>query len=127
MIKASLQNYRQSPRKVRSVASLIRGKKVSEAASLLKFVNKKAGDPLLGLLDSAIANAKHNFKIDDSSSLIVKEVRVDAGYVLQRRMPRARGMAYPINKRTSHVLITLVEAQPAKVVKITKTGKTKSK
>lgn len=109
MIKASLQNYRQSPRKVRSVANLVRGKKVSEATIILKFVNKKAGEPLLGLLDSAIANAKHNFKIEDTADLIIKDMRVDAGYVLKRRMPRARGMAYPINKRTSHVLMTLVE------------------
>ncbi len=106
MITASLKNYRQSPRKVRSVANLVRGKSVEQALNTLNFLSKKAADPLYGLLMSAIANAKNNFQIE-KEGLVVKELRVDAGQVLKRRMPRARGNSYPINKRTSHVLLVL--------------------
>jgi large subunit ribosomal protein L22 len=108
MITASLKNYRQSPRKVRLVANLIKGKSVSDAYNILKFINKRAKNPLAGLLDSAIANAKNNFNIE-KNNLYVKDLRVDAGYVLKRSMPRARGSAFPIRKRTSHVNVVLAE------------------
>ena len=107
MINASLKNYRQSPRKVRVVANLVRGKSVENALNTLSFLSKKASDPLYGLLMSAIANAKNNFNIE-KDSLMIKEIRVDAGVTLKRRMPRARGSAFPINKRTSHVNLVLV-------------------
>jgi len=122
MITASLKNYRQSPRKVRSVANLVRGKSVESALDTLNFLSKKAADPLYGLLLSAIANAKNNFNIE-KEALVIKELRVDAGYILKRRMPRARGSAFPINKRTSHVLLVLAPKEEkgkkvaAKVVK----------
>ena len=106
MITASLKNFRQSPRKVRKVANLVRGKSVSQALDTLNFLNKKASDPLYALLKSAIANAKNNYNLE-KETLMIKELRVDVGYILKRRMPRARGMAYPINKRTSHVLMVL--------------------
>lgn len=106
MITASLKNYRQSPRKVRSVANLVRGKTVDQALNTLSFLSKKAADPLYGLLMSAIANAKNNFHIE-KDSLIIRKITVNAGYVLKRRMPRARGNASPINKRTSHVDLVL--------------------
>lgn len=106
MITASLQNYRQSPRKVRSVANLVRGKSAMSALDTLNYLNKKAADPLYGLLMSAIANAKNNFNIE-KEGLIIKELRVDVGPIMKRRMPRARGNSYPINKRTSHVSLVL--------------------
>lgn len=106
MITAKLNNYRQSPRKVRLVTNLVKGKKVEEAKSTLSFLVKRASKPLTDLVDSAIANASHNFNIS-SDQLFVKEFRVDGGVVLKRRMPRARGMAYPIKKRTSHIFIEL--------------------
>lgn len=106
MITASLKNFRISPRKVRVVADLIRGKNVILAGQVLAHAAKKAKDPLSDLLASAIANAKHNFKIEPET-LYVKEIRVDQGYVLKRSMPVSRGSAHPINKRTSHVSITL--------------------
>ncbi len=121
MITASLKNYRQSPRKVRSVANLVRGKSVDQALNTLNFLSKKAADPLYGLLLSAIANAKNNFKIE-KEGLIIKEIRVDAGYILKRRMPRARGSAFPINKRTSHVNLVLAP-KPVKAVKAVKPDK----
>ncbi len=109
MITASLKNYRISPRKVRVVADLIRGKSAVMANHILLNASKKAKDPLRDLLASAVANAKHNFKIEPES-LIVKEIRVDQGYVLKRQMPVSRGSAHPIKKRTSHVSIMLAPA-----------------
>lgn len=124
MITASLNNYRQSPRKVRSVANLVRGKSVIHAINTLSFLSKKAADPLYGLLLSAIANAKNNFQIE-KEGLMIKELRVDVGQTLKRRMPRARGNSYPINKRTSHVSLVLapVAVSEKKAVKAKKTVK----
>lgn len=117
MITASLRNYRISPRKVRLVADMIRGKNVIQAKLILQHANKKAKHPLHDLLDSAIANALHNHKIE-KDLLFVKEIRVDQGYVLKRSMPVSRGSAHPIKKRTSHVSIILAnrpeDQKPAK-------------
>lgn len=106
IITAQLNDYRQSPRKVRLVVNLMKGKKVEDAKNELTFLVKRAAKPLADLIDSAVANANHNFNIS-ADNLFVKEFRVDGGVVLKRRMPRARGMAYAINKRTSHVLLKL--------------------
>lgn len=119
MITASLTNYRQSPRKVRSVANLVRGKSVESALNTLNFLSKKAADPLYNLLLSAVANAKNNFNIE-KEGLIIKELRVDAGQTMKRRMPRARGNSYPINKRNSHVKLVL-DVKPVKKAKVIKT------
>lgn len=104
--KATLNNYRQSPRKVRVVADLVRGKSVEEALDILTYVPKRAGLPLKKLLLSAYANA------GKAANLKVKEIRVDGGATLYRRQPRSRGMANPIRKRTSHVNIVLSESEP---------------
>ena len=106
MITASLKNYRISPRKVRLVADMIRGKSVVAAENILGGAVKKATSPLADLLNSAVANASHNHKIE-KDALFVSEIRVDQGYVLKRSQPMARGSAFPIKKRTSHVTITL--------------------
>lgn len=114
MVTATLRNYRQSPRKVRVVANLIKGKPVETALTTLDFAAKRAGAPLKRLLMSAIANAsQQNLSPKD---LIVKTIRVDGGVVLKRMMPQARGRGFPIKKRTSHVIITLSEksASPKK-------------
>lgn len=113
-ITAQLNNYRQSPRKVRVVATALKGKMVSEAKNRLNFITKRAVSPLHKLLNSAIANAK-NLGLD-SENLSVKSITVDAGKVLQRRRPVAHGAAHPIHKRTSHIKIVLVEKQPKKKV-----------
>jgi large subunit ribosomal protein L22 len=105
-MKAFLKTYRQSPRKVRLLADLIRGKKVEKATTLLKFADKKAADAVGKLLKSAVDNAKTNFNIE-KENLTVKEVTVNAGPTLKRRRPRARGSAFPINKRTSHIALVL--------------------
>lgn len=105
-ITAQLSNYRQSPRKVRLVADMIRGKSVEKALHELAVLNKRAADPFKKFVESAIANAVHNYKAK-KEDLMIKELRVDKGMVMKRSMPRAFGRAYPIHKRMSHIKIVL--------------------
>jgi len=104
-ITAQLNNYRQSPRKVRIVAGAIRGKSVKESKSILDFVTKRATGPLHKLLNSAVANAKELGV--STENLFVKAITVDGGKILYRRRPAAHGSAHTIHKRTSHIKITL--------------------
>jgi large subunit ribosomal protein L22 len=104
-MKAFLKNYRQSPRKVRLVAELIKSKRVADAIVILDTLSKRASGPVQTLLASAIANAKQaGIPVE---GLFVDNVTVNKGIVMKRSMPRARGSASRINKRTSHVLLTL--------------------
>ena len=112
-MKAELKNYRQSPRKVRIVADLIRGKKVGDALKALQFANKRASDPINKLLESAISNATNNFKAE-KDDLFVKSIEVNKAVTMKRIMPRARGSASRINKRGSHVTVVL-EAKSSKL------------
>ncbi len=107
-ITAKLNNYRQSPRKVRLVADAIRGKKVEEVLDILDFIPKRSSLPIKKLILSAHANA------DKAPNLFIKKITVDAGAILYRRRPRSHGMANPIRKRTSHISLTLAEANKAK-------------
>ena len=102
---AQLNNYRQSPRKVRLVASAIKGKKVAEAKNILTFLTKRATGPLSKLLNSAVANAK-NLGLNEKE-LAVKSITVDGGAILHRSRPVWHGIAHPIHKRTSHIKIVL--------------------
>ncbi len=106
-MKAILKNYRQSPRKVRLVADVIRGKKVAEALAMLKFVDKRAAGPFAKVVASALANAVQAGK--QPEKLFVKSVSVDKGTIIKRFMPRARGSASRINKRNSHISVELGE------------------
>lgn len=106
-IIAQLNDYRQSPRKVRVVADSIRGKSVKEAKNILDFITKRATGPLHKLLNSAIANAKNLGA--NAENLIVKSITVDAGKILYRRRPVSHGSAHTIHKRTSHIKIALIE------------------
>lgn len=128
-MKAFLKNYRQSPRKVRLVAELIKGKRVADAILILDTLPKRASGPVQTLLASAIANAKNGGVEKDN--LFVENVTVNKGIVLKRSMPRARGSASRINKRTSHVMLTLIEKieeKKAKTIKkVTKVEKTEKK
>ena len=117
-MKAFLKNYRQSPRKVRLVAELIKGKKVSEAIAELDFLAKRAGLPIKKLLLSAVSNAKQAGK--DAENLFIKELRVDKGITMKRMMPAAMGTGHRINKRTSHLNILLAE----KVLAVKKSKRT---
>ena len=107
-MKAILKNYRQSAQKVRLVVDEIRGKKASDALTILTFMPKRAAGQIKKVLESAIANAKEN-NGKEIESLFIKEVRVDEGLTMKRFRPRARGSAFPIRKRTSHIQITLGE------------------
>ena len=123
-MKASLSQYRQSPRKVRLVADMIRGKDANTALTILTLVPKKAGLPIKKLLQSAISNAKNSGA--DVDTLVVKEMRVDGGVVMKRQMPRAFGRAYGINKRTSHINLVLETKQDKSEARNSK-SETKSK
>lgn len=106
-MKAFLNNYRQSPRKVRLVASLIRGKSAELALVELSFLPKRAALPIQKLLLSAVSNAV-SMGIP-KENLFVKEIMVDKGVTLRRMMPAAMGSGHRINKRTSHVALFLGE------------------
>lgn len=105
---AKLKHLRQSPRKVRLVADLIRTLPVERALEQLKFSSKKAAEPITKLLKSAIANADHNHKMTQDN-LFIKEIRVDEGATLKRWRARAMGRAGAIKKRTSHITLVLAE------------------
>lgn len=105
-MKAYLKNYKQSPRKVRLMADLIRGEKVGRALMLLSAMNKRAAGPLKKLIESAVSNAKAS---EDKNNLIIKEIQVNKGIVFKRFQPRARGRAALIRKKTSHISIVLGE------------------
>lgn len=121
LVTAKLRYLRIAPRKVRLVADLIRGKTVEEAQTILNFTTKKAAGPLLKLLRQAIANAKHNFQLEEENLYIAK-ITVDEGPKYKRWMPRARGQVSEIQKKTSHITIVLDEIvkKPKKVQKVPK-------
>ena len=106
--KAYLKYARISPRKVKIVLDLIRGKDVGVAMGILKTTPKSASEYLIKLLGSAIANAENNFHMD-VTRLYVSECFVCPGPTLKRIMPRAKGSADRILKRTSHVTIVVKE------------------
>ena len=106
--KAHLKYIRISPRKVGIVLDLIRGKDTETAMAILKNTNKIAAESLIKLLKSAVANAEHNFGMD-ASNLYVSECFVCPGPTLKRIMPRAKGSADRILKRTSHVTMAVKE------------------
>ena len=106
--KAYLRYARISPRKVCIVLDLIRGKKVDTAMAILQNTPKSASEYIIKLLKSAVANAEHNFNMD-VSKLYVSECFVCPGPTLKRIMPRAKGSADRILKRTSHMTIVLKE------------------
>ena len=110
-MKASLNNYRQAPRKVRLIAELIKGKSAVQAQGILSHLIKKGALPIKKLLDSAVANAGV-----EASTLMVKVATVDKGVLIKRWMPRAMGRAFPIHKHTSKVVIELapITAKAAK-------------
>ncbi|PIZ89357.1 MAG: 50S ribosomal protein L22 [Candidatus Nealsonbacteria bacterium CG_4_10_14_0_2_um_filter_37_10] len=123
-VTAKLRYLRIAPRKVRLVADLIRKKSVEEAQTILSFTTKKAAKVLLKLLKQAIANAKTNFQLEEKN-LYISKILVDEGPKYKRWMPRARGQASPIQKKTSHVTIELteIEKKPRKIKKIKKAEK----
>ena len=106
--KAVAKTVRIAPRKVRLVVDLIRGKNVGEAIAILKNTQRGASPVVEKVLNSAIANAEHNYDMD-VDNLYVSEAFVDEGVTLKRFRPRAQGSASPINKRTSHITVVVSE------------------
>lgn len=106
--KAIAKTVRIAPRKVRLVVDLVRGKKVSEAAAILRLTPKGSSVVVEKVLKSAAANAVNNLKMD-KNSLYVKEAYVNEGPTMKRFQPRAKGSAGGILKRTSHITIVLEE------------------
>lgn len=104
--RAVTKYLRIAPNKARLVADLIRGKRVGEALTVLRFTPKKGARFINKTLRSALASAENTKKMD-IDSLIVKTIYVDKGPVLKRWQPRAMGRATPILKRTSHVTVVL--------------------
>lgn len=106
---ARLNNCPTSPRKMRLVADIIRGKEVDKALGILKYTKKEAAGRLEKLLLSAIANwqAKNEGVRIEDSNLYIKEIFVDSGRVLKRLRPAPQGRAYRIRKRSNHVTIVV--------------------
>jgi large subunit ribosomal protein L22 len=117
--KAQARYVRVTPQKARRVVDLIRGKQASEAVAVLQFAPQAAGEPVLKVVQSAIANAR--VKADrasepfDERRLVVQAAFVDEGPTMKRFRPRAQGRAYRINKRTSHITVVVAPSEaPAK-------------
>ncbi|QFQ32321.1 50S ribosomal protein L22 [Buchnera aphidicola] len=105
---AQCRKVRSSAQKIRLIADLIRGKKVPIALNILNFNNKKAAVLVKKVLESAIANAEHNNGVD-IDRLKVKNIFVDEGSTMKRMMPRAKGRADRILKRTSHITVIVAD------------------
>jgi large subunit ribosomal protein L22 len=110
-VHARLRFARIAPRKMRLVASTLSGLPIEEAETRLKYLAPRSAGLLLKVLRSAVANAKQNFDLDPKN-LVVRNVIVGSGMTLKRTMPRARGSAYRIEKKTSHVDLVLAERTP---------------
>ena len=107
-VRAQAKYVRQSPYKVRLVLDLVRGMPVEDARATLDFTNRRAAPTIKKVLNSAIANAEHNYALD-ADELFVAEAYADEGPTLKRWRPRARGRATRINKRTSHITIVVAD------------------
>lgn len=107
-VKAVAKTVRLAPRKARLVLDLVRGKGIEEATAILKFTPNHAAVAIGKALKSAVANATHNHQLDESK-LYVKACYADEGMTMKRFMPRAKGNAAQILKRTSHITVVVAE------------------
>ncbi|SFQ18247.1 50S ribosomal protein L22 [Salibacterium halotolerans] len=106
--KAVAKQIRIAPRKARLVVDLVRGKDIGEAVGILKNTPKAASPIVEKVLNSAVANAEHNYEMEPED-LYVSEIFVDEGVTMKRFRPRAMGRATRINKRTSHITVVVSE------------------
>src|SRR5262249_16938255 len=104
-MKAELTSYNQSPRKVRLVTDMVKGKSIKDALAVLSFLPKRASLPIAKLIQSAAANAKQQG--EDEAKLRVENITVNSAGMMVKYMPRAMGRAAPIRRRKSRVLVTL--------------------
>lgn len=115
-IKVTLSNLRVAPRKARLVVDLVRNKNVQDARNLLQFTVNKTAGPVLKLLNSAVASAVNDRKLEEKN-LYISKITVDEGPKMKRSFPMSRGRAYPIMKRTSHITLVLSEQNSPKITK----------
>ena len=108
--KAHIKYARISPRKVKIVCDLIRGKDTKTAKAILMQTPKAASELMLKLLNSAVANAENNHDMDPDN-LYISQTFANPGPILKRIMPQARGRAFRINKRSSHITIVVSEKE----------------
>lgn len=108
--RAIVRNVRMTPRKMKLICDLIRGKDAGTAMAIIMNTPKAASEVMAKLLKSAVANAENNHNMD-TDKLYVKEVHVAPGPIMKRIMPRAKGRAFRILKRTSHVTLVLAEKE----------------
>ncbi len=101
---AKLKNYRQSPRKVRLLADLVRGKTAEHAINLLATLPKRGSEPMIKLIESAVSNSGLS-----SREVIISTIQVNSGVVFKRMMPRARGRSAPIRKKSSTITMGLTK------------------
>lgn len=111
-MKAELIGYSQSPRKVRLVTDMVKGKRVAAALAELQFLTKRASEPVAKLIRSAVANAVANGS--NAENLRIKNITVDSAGMLRRHRARAMGRAATIRHRKSRMLVTLIEEDTTK-------------
>ena len=109
-VKATAKTVRVTPRKARLVLDHIRGKSVEEALAMLQFMPNQAAGAVAKVVKSAAANAEHNYQLN-SDDLFVKACYADEGVVMKRWMPRAKGSASQILKRTSHITVVVSDGK----------------
>ncbi len=108
--RAIAKYVRVSPRKMKPIADLVRGKNVKEALAILKYTPRKGARVFLKVMKSAVANAENNHNLDPDN-LYVSETFANPGPIQKRMMPRAQGRGFRINKRTSHITIVVKEKE----------------
>ena len=117
LVKASARHLHISPRKMRLVTNMVKGMNALDAIVQLENAGKKASPMLINLIKSAVANAKNNFSLSPEH-LFIKSVTTDMGKVMKRYFPRARGSAFVIRRKMSHINIVLEEKKQAKASKV---------
>lgn len=117
LVKASARHVHIAPRKMRLVTNMVKGMNAVDALTQLQHTGKKASPILAKVLQSAIANAKNNFSLDPQH-LFIKSITADMGKVMKRYFPRARGSAFTIRRKMSHINVVLEERKQGKASKI---------
>lgn len=113
VVRSAANGVRMSPRKVSLVASLVRGRTVADALTILEHTPKRAAKPVAKAIASARASAKNNYQLDDKS-LVISMLTVTAGPRLKRFRAGARGMAKPYQKKSSHIIVEIVGSEKVK-------------
>ncbi len=115
-VKASAKGVRMSPRKVREVAALVRGRTVADAMVILSHTPRRAASPVQKVIASARANAEHNNNLKPDT-LVITEISVTAGERIKRFRPAAQGRALPFQRKLSHIFVTVDGEERKKPVK----------